>query len=535
VKDAWLFAQLDDFWLRYEPLSPWAKDERDARRVYTERAAIEARYDDLEAAASFLSRAKADPVALDRVAYHLKRMPRLPLASKDEYEFLELFQIKKFLSNYRSLLGALDAELRDTFMLRPVALALAAELDRGGSDAETFYLADSYSPELQDCRAGLARLDAELKSAVDAASAEIKGLLGLDFDGRDFLIAARAALEPEAIKRARCLAEPYDDERLLVRMAPRAELVALNAAREALLEREREAEAAVLRRLSMAAAAAMPELKAAVEAVTRWDLARAGALLAAATKSTRPCLGAGGLELSSGRFVPCQDECAALGLGYTPLDARFEGNAIVLFGSNMGGKTVALKTLLFMQLLAQTGLFVPAARFSTQVYADIQYIGELSGERLAGLSGFGFEVWRFQEAWAKGSGALVAFDEPARTTGSHEAEALLSALVEAYAQGQGRGGARALFATHFRGVARVPGAEYWRMRGLDRVAVGEALDAAAPLAERLSGINRHMRYELKPDSAQDPPESDALAIASMLGLDGSIVERAEIYFKNGSF
>jgi dsDNA-specific endonuclease/ATPase MutS2 len=298
-----------------------------------------------------------------------------------------------------------------------------------------------------------------------------------------------------------------------------------------LLEREREAEAAVIRRLSLLASSAMPELKAAVEAATRWDLARAAALLAAATGGVRPALGAGGLELVSGRYLPCQEECAALGLAYAPLDAHFEGGAIVLFGSNMGGKTVALKTLLFMQLLAQAGLFVPAARFSTRVYPDIHYIGELAGERLAGLSGFGFELWRFQEAWTKGSGALIAFDEPARTTGSHEAEALVSALVEAYADGGGAGGARALFATHFRGVARVPGAEYWRMRGLDRVAACEALDADAPLAERLWGINRHMRYELRPDSDQDPPVSDALAIARMLGLDSAIVERAERYFK----
>jgi len=535
VKDAWNFAGLDDFWPRYEPLSPWARDERDERKVFTDQAAIEQRYDDLEAAAAFLDRAKADPVALDRVAYHLKRMPRLPLAPKDEYELLELFQIKKFLANYRSLLAALDDEARSRFGLRPAAADLAAELDRGGSDAETFYLADSYSPALKDCRAGLALLDERLSYANEAAAAEIKSLLGINFDGRDFLIVARAALEPEAVHRARCLAEPYDDERLLVRPAPRAELIALSEAREGLLERERYAEAAVIRMLSALAAAAMPELKAAVEAVTRWDLARAGALLAAATGATRPILGAGALELHAGRFIPCQDECAALGLGYTPLDARFEGNAIVLFGSNMGGKTVALKTLLFMQLLAQAGLFVPAARFSTRVYPDIQYIGELSGERLAGLSGFGFEVWRFQEALAKGSGALIAFDEPARTTGSHEAEALLSALVEAYGKGKGDGASRALFATHFRGVARVPGAEYWRMRGLDRIAACQALDADAPLAERLSGINRHMRYELKADAAEGPPESDALAIASMLGLDCAIVERAEFYFKNAAF
>jgi hypothetical protein len=294
---------------------------------------------------------------------------------------------------------------------------------------------------------------------------------------------------------------------------------------------------------------------------------------------TRPVLDSETTELVNARFVPCQDECARLGLDYAPLSASFGASAVALFGSNMGGKTVVLKTLLFFQLLAQAGLFVPAERFSTRVYGRIEYVGELSGERLAGLSGFGLEIWRLIAARAASSpraegprradpanadegaaqggspqggspqgGSLVAFDELARTTGSHEAEALLSAVIEAYARG---GSGRAYFATHFRGVARMPGVEYRRMRGLDREAAAAALggrdangrldgdgrpdegsaggEGRGPaLAERLAGINRHMRYEVVEDDGSGS-ESDALAIASFLGLDRSVIERARYY------
>jgi DNA mismatch repair ATPase MutS len=547
MTDAWNFAQVDAFWLRYQPLTPWGRDAYQARVVLVDKASIALRHDDIESALFWLEGRSADPVALDRMAYHLKRMPRLPLSEKDEYEILELFQIKKFLANFRGLLSLLDSRECHRFGLAPVATALAAELDRGGSDSETFYLADSYDPELGPLRARLAEVDASLRSQRTESERRAKTDHGLIFDGRDFVVFNRTQAEPLLAQPGRYALEPYDDTSWLVRLIPGAEALALSDTRERLLQQEQEAENRVLIRLSALVRQALPELRLAVQALLRWDLARAGAVLAQAHGLVRPELDSPVLELAGARLVPCEDECKELGLGYTPLDARFTASAVVLFGSNMGGKTVVLKTVLFFQLLAQAGLFVPARRFASRVYQHIEYIGALAGERLAGLSGFGFEVWRFAKASRESGDALIAFDELARTTGSHEAEALLSAIVEQYA---GAGPTtRAFFATHFRGIVRTPDAEYRKMRGLDREAAGKDLDASdatlnvprenlgrdTPLAERLASINRHMRYEVVDDDPAAPAESDALAIAGMLGLDQALVKRAEYFFhKDGS-
>ena len=584
MTDAWNFAQVDAFWLRYQPLTPWGRDAHQARAVLVDKAAIALRHDDIEAALLWLQSRSADPVALDRMAYHLKRMPRLPQAEKDEYEILELFQVKKFLANFRGLLSLLDSRECHRFGLvagagagtgvgvvagargaaaaagravrglGPAASLLAEELDRGGSDAETFYLADSYDPELEPLRTKLSAVDAGLRSLRTDSELRAKVDHGVVFDGREFVILERTQASPLLAEPGRYALEPYDDASWLVRLLPGAEALALSDARERLLQQEQDAENRVLVRLSALVRQALPELRLAVQALLRWDLARAGAVLAQTHGLVRPELDSPVLELAGARLVPCEDECRELGLGYTPLDARFAASAVVLFGSNMGGKTVVLKTVLFFQLLAQAGLFVPARRFASRFYQHIEYIGALAGERLAGLSGFGFEVWRFTKASRESGDALIAFDELARTTGSHEAEALLSAIVEQYA---GAGPTtRAFFATHFRGIVRSPGAEYRKMRGLDREAAGddlgiaaEDLDAAAehrddamersdsevPLAERLASINRHMRYEVVNDDPAAPAESDALAIAGMLGLDPALVKRAEYYFhKDGS-
>ncbi len=528
MKDAWSFCQAEAYWDLYKPLTPWGKDVRESRTIHTDGIIIKKLYDDIEAATGLMEGFSSDAVALEKISYHLKRMPRLPLEEKQEYEFLELFQIKKFLANYRGLSHLIPPDVSGYFGFIEACRGLSLELDRGGSDAETFYIADSYHPGLAGLRLRIAEMDLNIRNDRESSEAYARANHGLCFDGRSFLVVPKTALAELSAFASRYSIEPYDDLSYVIRLLPSAEMLEAAAQREKMLSDERLLEHEVVQRLSLLCCAAMPELRAAVAAVTRLDLARAGAVLVAETKSIRPVLDSSSLCFESARLYPCELECASLGLAYKPLSARFDATAVVLFGSNMGGKTVVLKTVLFLQLMAQAGLFVPARSYESRVYANIEYVGELAGERLAGLSGFGFEVWRLQEAWGRREDSLVAFDELARTTGSREAEALLSSVIEAYSSCTG---SRAFFATHFKGVARIEKAEFWRMKGLDHDGASECLDADAPLPERLAGINRHMRYELEPEQPSVRGQSDALAIASMLGLEPDLIRRALAFFK----
>ncbi len=545
VDDAWAFARVDEFWSHYNPMTPWGKDEKETRRILVDPALIEARYDDIETAVTWMQSHAGDTVSIDRMSYHLKRLPRIPGTAKDLYELTELFQVKKFLANYRGILTGLGTVTAARFGIeqieegRPTG-ALAAFLSKGGLDPETFHVSDSYDPALAEIRAGIAGVDAFIATGRAQAEAEATGLFGVSFDGREFLVVPREAALAMADSGGRFSLEPYDDTRYTVRILPSMNVLEAMGERERLRESEQKAEERVISRISGLVRQALPDLEIAVVAITRWDLARAGAVLSFELALTRPSIDSRTMVFDDARFVPCQDECARFGMVYAPLSARFDSQAIVLFGSNMGGKTVVLQTVLFFQLVAQAGLFVPAGAFRTHVYERIEYVGERSGERLEGLSGFGLEVWRLGKVREAGSASLVAFDELARTTGSHEAEALLSAVVEAYAEPVGgvckSAHVRAFFATHFRGVARIPGAEYRKMRGLDRKAVeaAQAVVASRPLAERLSGINHCMKYEVIEDDGL-VADSDALAIASLLGLDKSIVERAQWFMNRGSF
>jgi DNA mismatch repair ATPase MutS len=202
----------------------------------------------------------------------------------------------------------------------------------------------------------------------------------------------------------------------------------------------------------------------------------------------------------------------------------------VIFGSNMGGKTVVLKTLAFLQLLAQAGLFVPARRFETRVFHRFHYVGEgRRREEGRGLSGFGFEIRQFNEAHADfGDDTLALFDEFARTTSSAEAEALLSAILEELA---GCPRVVAVFSTHFRGVKRLEGVRYLRMGGLDRSRLDLAAPAGEDLAGRIRHIDRQMRFCLEPDVPGER-RSDALAVAALLGLSPALARRAEDFLNH---
>ena len=550
-KEAWGFSAVEEFWSRFSPLSPYGKDEKALRLVLGDAALIERRYDETEAVAKFLKRNASDPSLRDRVCYHLKRIPRLPegeRGSGERYELIELFQIKKFIANYRAILGLLDPELREAFGLRFESEGLRDRLLLGGSDPETFFVSDAYDERLADLRAEIGAIDRDLFGLRRGAREALRARYGLDFAGRDFLVVPAGSAKSDFADSGALFVEAYDRSSFIVRPKPGKAELDLEAARSAAAEREKSVEEEVLAGLSRLAASELPRLSSYASSLAAFDLALARELLAEELGLSRPVLSAApaagelasppAFMLEKGRYLPCQWACERLGLRYQSLDVSLRKPAAVIFGSNMGGKTVALKTLVFFQILAQAGFFVPAARFETGVYERIHYVGELSegrgsGEESAGLSGFGFEIRSFVGAVGEQrAGSLFAvFDEFARTTSSEEAEAILSAALERLAL---EPGCRTVFSTHFKGIERITGVGYLRMKGLDREAARLAMaEADEAIGDRIRRINGMMEYTLMADDEPGSDGSDAVLIASLLGLDAKIVERAAELYEQG--
>ncbi|MCX8013408.1 MAG: hypothetical protein N3A02_03850, partial [Rectinema sp.] len=238
------------------------------------------------------------------------------------------------------------------------------------------------------------------------------------------------------------------------------------------------------------------------------------------------------LHCRGGRFIPLEEECRSRHARYEPLDISLDVPVAILTGSNMGGKTCVLQTLLFLQILAQCGMYVPADEFSTRVYSWIDVAGEDREARKRGLSAYGLEIRRLVEildAVERGPG-LVVFDEFAHTTSAEESRALMQAVVERFAEAEG---SVALFATHIACSLPPDRGRMFRMAGLDRERAraffSGKTSGACDLEDLLGHINALMCYQVRAvNDAPAPAGSDALAVARLLGLDERIAARAEL-------
>ncbi|MBK8792762.1 MAG: hypothetical protein IPN59_06305 [Holophaga sp.] len=529
MQDFITYAQFEGFWERFQPETPFGRSVKEAMTIHRNAVDLERIWNETEVALGMLSELEGDPARLSRISHHLKRIPRVPEAPRGLYDEVEIFQFKKFLHNYKSLVFLVNVDVRRAFAFDYASDALEELLDTGRQSPESFYIADAFSKELAEVRAEIQTVNTEIQALQHDRSEAIRTQWNLSFGDRPFLVVPRELLSDPAKAGALLLVEPFDETRFTVRPVPSGEELILLERRSALLAKERVCEGTVLAEISAAVNGEFERVQSYREAITRFDLAFARARMARDYQMVRPRFHGRSVAVTGGRFLPCEEVCRELGTTYLPLEVTLDASATVIFGSNMGGKTVALKTLAFLQLCAQAGLFVPAEAFSTRLFQHFHYLGEgcAKGE-VRGLSGFGFEIRSFIEAWDSFSkSTLVIFDEFARTTNSREAEAILSAVVESVSRSET---VTALFSTHFRGVSRLPEIQYLRMQGLDRRGLALGQDAAMTLAARIRIIDEHMEFRLIPD-AEDAQVADAIVVAELLGLPSEIASRAKHYFK----
>jgi DNA mismatch repair ATPase MutS len=521
------FAEFETFYALYRPLTPYGRARREERRFYADASALKAEYDLTAVMAAFLA---AGRLQADKLRFHLRNIPAVELSAEALNSAAGLFLARKFLFNVSEIFKLLPAPLRAKFGAKWCSAELLALLNKGGT-GEAFHIADAYSEELAAERAAIAVCDKSLKALREKKLKTLRERWGLDFTDRDFLVvdekaAARFGAAPDLFL------EPFDGTRVTVKPVYGPDYMEAAGERDALRARERELEAGIVKKLAAAACAAKKDIEAYIAAVEKLDVAAERARLAAELKLVRPLVHKypAAIRLTKGRFLPLEQRLAPAGLKYTPLTAVFTRRVNVIYGSNMGGKTVALKTLAFAQLLAQSGFYAPAAAFETCLFDGAAFIGGAEMETAGGLSSFGLEMNEFAAAHErlKGANLLLVMDEFARTTNSEEAAALLSAILGDLGA---RDSAFAFLATHFSGI-KAGGAASFKMRGFDTAAFNDYFSGkpACGLDEKLRMINKFMRYELL-EGADGAEARDAIKIAGILGVAKGIIKKAQEFME----
>ncbi len=280
-----------------------------------------------------------------------------------------------------------------------------------------------------------------------------------------------------------------------------------NTWRERQLEEEEEVRR-ILAHLSNLVAERIDEIEQTVEGLADLDLAFAKAKYAEVIDATAPHISnwpkghVGSLKLLGARHPLLDPESVV------PIDVVMdeETHILVITGPNTGGKTVSLKTVGLLTLMAQAGLHIPVAEGSTlspfeAVYADIGDEQSIE-QNLSTFSSHLTNIISFLDQ--ADSRSLVLLDELGAGTDPAEGAALARALLDHFRKRK----VTAFVATHYPELKN-----YAQLtEGVRNASVEFDPQTLSPTYRLTIGL---------------PGRSNALAIAQRLNLPQAIIESAQ--------
>ncbi len=286
-----------------------------------------------------------------------------------------------------------------------------------------------------------------------------------------------------------------------------------NAIRELVIEERREVER-VLRILSAEIGAHADDIDRNIELASELDLIVAKAKFARATRATEPQVVPPDAPPDEAWLNLVDARHPLLGEKAVPFSATLghDYKILVITGPNTGGKTVTLKTIGLINLMAQSGIPVPAAPESRLpifdgVFADIG--DEQSIEQT--LSTFSWHIGNVNRIVQQATGrSLVLLDELGTSTDPAEGAALARAILLYFL----KRGTLAVITTHFS----------------DLKAFAHATDGLQNASLEFDPVNLRPTYHL---AIGIPGGSNAMATAARLGLPQEIIETARSYLAAG--
>ncbi len=386
---------------------------------------------------------------------------------------IDLFELKRFLLKTYELLP-LWAEAQRVLLLQGIVIedttAALDILDPQKNRVASFYLADSSSPALLSIR-----------------------------------------------KEKRALEE-------LLRKEPGSEDL---LARRGRIAAEEELEEGKLReQLSLKLRPYVPAILSNMEAIADLDLTLEKARLAKVYGGVMPTVTADSLSMKEIINPKISDLLKHQRKHFTPVSIDLKPGATVITGANMGGKSVALKTVALNVLLVHYGFLPFGKAVKLPVFDGLHIISEDLESVDRGLSSFGGEMVRFNQVarQLQEGFSLVILDEFARGTNPEEGSAIVQAVTQ-YLNGQK---AICVLATHYDKVAPWANAHY-QVRGLKDMDINALQKEIAGRngEDSMALIDRYMNYGLYRVSGKEDCPRDAIHICRLLGMNEAILDRVE--------
>jgi len=445
-----------------------------------------------------------------RPSLELARTPGASLEGADLAALIPLLDAGGRLRAYGHRVGSVAPDLRESLTRLPSLASLHALLTR--SLAPDGSLNDDATPRLRRLRERVRGLRREIVRILEARlrAQETEGT----FQDRYVTLRHGRYVLPvrsEAKSRVRGIIHDRSQSGATLFVEP-ADLLELN---NDLVQSSREEEAEVARillALTDEVRAVLPELVALVGGIGQADLIFARAALAERMAATEP-------EIDEEKTVRLREARHPLLLAQSwlspeqpvvPVDLFLDGEhpLLVVTGPNAGGKTVALKTLGLLVLMAQAGCHLPVAQGSRlPVFSRVFVVVGDDQSVAENLSTFSAFVRQVREILGRvDDRSLALLDELGAGTDPEEGAALARAILELLQER----GALVMATTHLE-----------PLKGF-----GSAHPGARNASVEFDAAGLAPTFRLVYDR---PGQSYALAIGARLGLPPGLIERAQSY------
>ena len=279
---------------------------------------------------------------------------------------------------------------------------------------------------------------------------------------------------------------------------------------ETLKIKEKKEIEAVLKSLSLVVGANSESLLKNLEIMTELDVVFAKAKYAIAEEASLPIINEDNHILLKQARHPliAKDKVVPI-----DLELNKQNSVMIITGPNTGGKTVAIKTVGLLTLMAMCGLFIPAKEGS--VISVFEYIAADIGDEQSiaqSLSTFSSHMTKLSKIVNKADfRSLVLLDEVGSGTDPKEGSALAISIIDHLK----RMGSIVITTTHYSDLKNYA----FATPGVVNASVEFNVDTLEPTYKLLMGI---------------AGKSNALDIASRLGLNENIISAARSYLVDNS-
>ena len=216
------------------------------------------------------------------------------------------------------------------------------------------------------------------------------------------------------------------------------------------------------------------------------------------------------IEIKGGRHPVVE---ASLRDSFVPNDAYLNNSTdrlLIVTGANMGGKSTILRQIALIQIMAQTGSFVPASFARLPIIDRVWTRVGASDDLASGRSTFMVEMTETAAILNNATPrSLIVLDEIGRGTSTFDGLSIAWAVAE-YLHNSPQHSAKTLFATHYHELTELaenlPGAKNYQLAVTER-------DGDVVFLHKLQKGKASKSY--------------GIAVAKLAGLPGSVIERAK--------